>query len=103
MEDIALKKNDSVTLIAPHPYTCRFAAGEAPYLLEEIVLPQYGQTLTIRDVIKVSEGIGFRFWEIYNPRFPHHVPALGPDTMVDLEPLFAASRFSAALNSFPDE
>ena len=89
--------NEVVTLATEKKYTCRY--GEFVFKLEEVKVPEYGQNLTVRDVIKWKdhltgeEAYGVRFRELFNPKFPTWVPALGEDKLIPLEPLFNASDF----------
>jgi hypothetical protein len=89
--------NEKVTLAFEKKYVCRY--GEFVFKLEQIKVPAYGQTLTVRDIIKWKdhftgvEAYGVRFHELFNPKFPTWVPALGEDKLIPLEPLFDASDF----------
>lgn len=89
--------NAIITLNHDKPYLCRY--GEFVFKLEEIQVPKYGEHLTVRDIIKWKdyitgeENYGVRFREIFNPKFPTWVPALGVDKYINLEPLFNANDF----------
>lgn len=93
--------NEVVALTIEKNYTCRY--GDFVFKLDEIQVPKHGQTLTIRDIIKWKDHItgieayGVRFHEIFNPKFPTWVPALGENRLIPLEPLFDASNFKKVI------
>lgn len=93
--------NETITLSKEKLYTCRY--GEFVFKLAEIQVPKFGEQLTVREVIKWKdyltgiESYGVRFREIFNPKFPTWVPALGDNKYINLEPLFNANDFKAIM------